>query len=167
MPKISAGMGANTPKLILHIANRPELPKFEHELFHTLDRGEAAEIIQHTSNHWRKVFSILAKLSFALFNTGAASWQEYRDFTLLTEQGFEAIDFDPVILPVEDQNLHIVCGFQYAESQLNLAEFIPHQQYPKLLGHPDFNCLVTPYFDWRQLNNELLAQLIKIISARL
>lgn len=163
MTNITNGIGSPTPKMILHIANRPELEKFEHNLFQTLKPGEAAEIIQQTSNHWRKVFSIMAKISFALFKNDCKTWQEYRDSILLTERGFEALDFTPINLPLSDNNIHIVCGFQYAESQLELSTFIPHLHYPKLLRHPSENCFVTPYFDWRQLNNELLAGLISVL----
>ena len=159
-PKI--GFGNTFPKWTLHIANRPDLEPFEHDVFRQLELGEAAQIIQQTSNHWRKVFSIMAKISFALFDTGCDTWQQYRDTKLLTSEGFEAINFEPYQTG-KSSTLSLICGFQYAEQQTELAKLIPHIAQPKLLLPETKEFIVTPYFDWRQLNNEILAQLITLM----
>ena len=160
-PKI--GFGNTFPKWTLHIANRPELEPFEHDIFRQLESGEAAQIIQQTSNHWRKVFSIMAKISFALFDTGCETWQQYRDTKLLTKDGFEAIDFDHYQAG-NATSFSIICGFQYAENQVDLAKLIPHMQQPKLMISESKNFVVTPYFDWRQLNNEILGHLVTLMQ---
>lgn len=160
-PKI--GFGNTLPKWTLHIANRPDLEPFEHDIFRQLELGEAAQIIQQTSNHWRKVFSIMAKISFALFDTGCDTWQQYRDTKLLTREGFEAINFE-VYQVGQLSTLSIICGFQYAEQQVELAKLIPHIEQPKLLIAEHKELIVTPYFDWRQLNNEMLAHLVAMLK---
>lgn len=156
------GFGNSKPKWVLHIANRPDLEVFEHDIFRQLELGEAADVISQTSNHWRKVFSIMAKISFALFDTGCASWQQYRDSKLLTSQGFEAISSEPYTTTSTDQ-LAIICGFTYAGSQVELNQLLSHIEQPKLLLSETKDFLVTPYFDWRQLNNEMLAHLIEVM----
>ena len=167
MGKLLSGFGCVNPHWVLHIANRPELEQFEHDDFRQLKTGEVKEVIASTSNHWRKVFSIVAKISFALFETGCETWQEYRDTHLLTDKGFEAISYLPYKLEKNNKLLSIVCGFSYAETQLQLSQLVPHQAFPKLLALPGTNCFVTPYFDWRQLNNEHLAVLINMMENRL
>ena len=158
------GFGSKKPRWVLHIANRPELEEFQHDVYKTLSNGEAAEIITVTSNHWRKAFSIMAKISFALFETGCDSWQEYRDTKLLTKEGFEAIDFEPYQASTDSQ-LALICGFGYAEQQVDLQRLIPHIKHSKLLIDEDKNFIVTPYFDWRQLTNEILASLVAVMES--
>ncbi len=164
------GFGSQTPKVILHIANRPPLDVYAGDVNRPLQLNEAADIIAQTGNHWRKVFSILAKISFALFDTQCSSWQQYRDTKLLTQDGFEFVSFSSVqasqTWQTERQfsSISMVCGFQYAETQLPLNGLVGHQQFAKLLWSEPLQCLVTPYFDWRQLNNAMLEVVISIIK---
>lgn len=164
------GFGSQSPKIILHIANRPPLDVYAGDINRPLQLNEAADIIAQTGNHWRKVFSILAKISFALFDTQCTSWQQYRDTKLLTQDGFEFVSFSPVqasqAWKTEGQlsSVSILCGFQYAETQLQLNTLVSHQQFAKLQWSEPLQCLVTPYFDWRQLNNVMLEVVISIIK---
>ena len=107
----------------------------------------------------------MAKISFALFETDCNSWQQYRDTNLLTQAGFEAINF----LPYQQDNssFAIISGFSYAETQVDLKSLIPLEPQPKLLFSEHNKLAVTPYFDWRQLNNEKLAALISVLTNRL
>jgi hypothetical protein len=176
------GVGASLPRIILHIANRPPVDSFdavngEADINRPLQISEAADIIKQTGNHWRKVFSILAKISFALFDTDCKTWQEYRDTKLLTEQGFEYLCFSSLKQRnassslatniIEQTSVSVVCGFAYAETQLDFPSLIPHQVFEKLKWSEQDHCLVTPYFDWRQLNNEMLDVAIKIVASKL
>lgn len=167
------GIGVQLPRVVLHIANRPPLVDFEHEINRSLQQAEAADIIKATGNHWRKVFSILAKISFALFDTQCKTWQEYRDTKLLTENGFEYVCFSPLAdtrsqLDLTNQtSVSILCGFSYAETQLDFSSLVSHQSVEKLKWSEHQQCLVTPYFDWRQLNNEMLKIVTNIIRTKL
>lgn len=167
MSTLKSGFGHCQPKWVLHIANRPELDEFQHSNFRTLKTGEAAEVIKQTSNHWRKVFSIMAKISFALFNTECETWQEYRDTKLLTSEGFEALNYQPYSNNTKHDYFSIVAGFTYAETQLNLDNFYPVDGDIKILFKPDETVAVTPYFDWRQLTNEKLDKLITLMKNQL
>lgn len=166
MSEIKSGFGNRHAKWLLHIANRPDLAEFADDNFRMLAIGEAKSVIENTSNHWRKVFSIMAKISFALFDTGCESWQQYRDTKLLTAEGFEAISYLPY-QSGEHSSLAIVAGFQYASEQLADSQLVAHHKYNKLKRVIAEPCFVTPYFDWRQLNNELLAQLINMMAVQL
>lgn len=163
---IKDGFGHPKPRWVLHIANRPELDKYQHNIAFALTTGEAADIIQQTSNHWRKLFSIMAKISFALFETGCDSWQEYRDTKLLTDQGFEMISFETPD-PQQECYYSIVAGYTYAKTQLDVESLMPLSACEKLLLAENKPLAVTPYFDWRQLTNEVLAHLIKVMNAKL
>ncbi|NVK24763.1 MAG: hypothetical protein HWE10_07530 [Gammaproteobacteria bacterium] len=168
MSKPKIGIGNSQPKWILHIANRPEVEGFQHDIFRTLNTAEAADIIKQTSNHWRKVFSIMAKISFALFDTQCSTWQEYRDNKLLTDEGFEAVSFESFHQSAATkETFSIICGFTYAESQLDMASLISHQKFEKIKMSSRHPLMVTPYFDWRQLNNELLEVVISILRHKL
>ena len=164
--EVKVGIGSEQPRWVLCIANRPELDKFQHEIFTTLKLGEAAEIIHQTSNHWRKLFSIMAKISFALFETGCDTWQQYRDTKLLTAEGFETISFEPVEEVSRNAVPCIVAGFTYADTQVDLAQFLPLENDAKVLCRPGSNIVVTPYFDWRQLTNAILENVILVIEAK-
>jgi len=171
------GVGSRSPRIVLHIANRPPVDGFEDDIDRALQISEAADIIKQTGNHWRKVFSILAKISFALFDTGCKTWQEYRDTKLLTEQGFEYLCFSELKQTAlttsaqqelsEERSVSLVCGFSYAQTQLDFSSLISHQNFEKLKWSELHYCLVTPYFDWRQLNNEMLAVVVKILASKL
>lgn len=167
------GVGSSAPRIVLHIANRPPLDGFEHDINRPFQLTEAADIIQKTGNHWRKVFSILAKISFALFDTQCKTWQEYRDTKLLTEDGFEYICFSELkdtrsqLDLTKHTSVSITCGFNYAQTQLDTSSLVSHHNFEKLKWSEQHHCLVTPYFDWRQLNNEMLSIAINIIKSKL
>ena len=171
------GVGSSSPRIVLHIANRPPVDGFEvfsgdNQINRPLQVSEAASIIQQTGNHWRKVFSILAKISFALFDTSCKTWQEYRDTKLLTEQGFEYLCFSPLkqthsqVSSIKHPIISIVCGFSYAQTQLDFDTLVAHERFEKLKWSEQYSCLVTPYFDWRQLNNEMLDVVINIVGSK-
>lgn len=161
---LTRGFGHSAPKWVLHIANRPPLDAFLQDEFRTLATGEAADIIRQTSNHWRKVFSIMAKISFALFDTNCDTWQQYRDTKLLTSQGFEAINYHVYVPQELETYTSLVAGFQYASEQLDLDSLVAHHRCNKLLRIENRRCFVTPYFDWRQLNNDILDILISAME---
>lgn len=158
------GISALQPKWVLHIGNRPQLPEFELGLVRPFEIGEAALVISKTSNHWRKVFSIMAKISFALFDTGCKTWQEYRDTKLLSAHGFEALDFMHYAVDTKHDLFAIVCGFNYANEQIELSQLVASVESDKLLLSQNQKYVVTPYFDWRQLNNQTLKILTRIME---
>lgn len=157
-------VGTEHPKWILHIENKPPIDEFRETISRPLVLGEAADIIKQTSNHWRKVFSIMAKISFALFETNCRTWQEYRDTKLLTVEGFERLDFAPFSQSQQSGAIHLIGGFTYAKQQIDFNQLVVHQECEKLFSLVSSRCLVTPYFDWRQLNNAILEHLLVLMA---
>ena len=145
-------------KLTLYIGNRPSLPEFE-ELteFPILESGDIVKIIAQCGNHWRKIFSIFAKLGFALNEHDCKTWQEYRDQVLLTVKSSEHIVFDTKIRSTE--GFHIICGQSHFELfDFTEENFISLDQNNKV--QHSGKIIQTPYFDYRQFNNDLIDQVI-------
>lgn len=144
-------------KLILYTATRPPMARFADCESLSLASGEVCEIIAECGNHWRKIFSIFAKLSFALVEHDCKTWQEYRDLVLLTEQGSELIVFEHHLVEAPADAIHFISGQKhFAEFDLN--DFSPLDDDAKVLENGQI--LQTPYFDYRQLNNALIEQLV-------
>jgi hypothetical protein len=155
------GLGAKNPQLLVYIANRPPLDEYQ-TLCHVkaLQFGDIAGIAQQTGNHWRKIFNVYAKLVFALNPVGHSSWQNYRDNLLLTKDSQQALLFSRPDL--QQPGVHIITGRTYAKSLQLDACLVPIDA--------DFQIdsaqrlIIAPYFDYRQLNNEKMARLSKLIQ---
>ncbi len=157
------GFGARNFSIAVYIGNRPPIEPY-HSLssLHALENGEVKQLADLTGNHWRKIFNVYAKLLYTLDCAGTNSWQEYRDQILLTAVSREALLFSRPLF--ERNKIHIITGRQYANSldlKLPLIEIDDDFQLAEAK-----NCIVCPYFDYRQLSNakiETLADLIRKI----
>ena len=147
-------------KLILYTASRPPMARFDDVKSLTLCSGEVVEIITECGNHWRKIFSILAKLSFALSEHNCKTWQDYRDQVLLSEEGNEIIVFGHQLIEASEESIHLISGQKhFAEFNLDLEPFQPLDLEAKVLSNGKI--LQTPYFDYRQFNNALIDQVLE------
>ena len=155
------GLGNCSASLRLFIGNRPALPdRLKRNAVTALQSDEMAALIAANSNHWRKIFNLYAKLSFALFaNTQTPSWQHYRDQKLLQADSKQALLFSGWSMALTDAPVvNLICGKGYADTLgvLENAEdlgdgfFLP----------PVKRTLITPYFDYRALSNAKLAWLV-------
>jgi hypothetical protein len=156
------GVGGQAAKLVVFIANRPPLPTFESlEIFRPLVDGEIAAIAQESGNHWRKIFNCYAKLAYSLDATGENSWQHYRDRRLLQQDSNEQLIFSPPKFTDHNQ-IHIICGKTYFQSlKLTLkVDWID----PYFAVAQSFPLIVSPYFDYRQLSNQRIDQLVRLIK---
>ncbi|MBV7317425.1 hypothetical protein [Shewanella sp. NIFS-20-20] len=142
--------------------------------------GEIAAISAEGGNGWRKVFSVYAKLVFALGAAGDedgtryARWQQYRDERLLQGGSGTALLFSPpmfndadIVNETGNQAVHIIMGRTYAK-QLLASEHLQCQW--QWLDHEfaldkDLRLVVCPYFDYRQLTNVKLQRLVAIIES--
>lgn len=161
------GLGAITSTINFCIANRPLIDNYPalNEL-HSLATGELAHIVKHTSNHWRKVFNVYAKLLFDWHhlkqrNNLPASWQEYRDQELFQSHSQEALLFSAPELTENNQRIHIIAGKTYAAT-LNLPPLTWLDAYFAVNKY--YRVIVAPYPDYRQLSNERIARLIEIMD---
>ncbi|MDO3384898.1 hypothetical protein QWI17_03480 [Gilvimarinus sp. SDUM040013] len=160
-----AGIGEADYGIAFCIANRPPLDDYSRRrCLVPLLPGELHHIVSNSSNHWRKLFNVYAKFIYSLApelivaNSSPPTWQEYRDQQLLQAGSRLALLFTAP--PWKDDALHIIAGKGYAAT-LN----IPKLQW--LDAHfaiaPAQRVIVSPYLDYRQLSNERIERLVKII----
>ncbi|MCU4677432.1 hypothetical protein N7931_17550 [Catenovulum sp. 2E275] len=156
------GFGDQQAQIAVYFEHRPPIDKYiEMDELTGLQPGELDFILANTSNNWRKVFNCFAKLIFALKPAQYTSWQMLRDDSLLTDNGQFALLFSK---PDFNQNrIHIIAGRTYA-AKLNF-EFELTWLTPHFAINQQYKLIVAPYFDYRQLTNERLAQLVKLISS--
>lgn len=111
-----------------------------------LDRPIVADIIAQDGNHWRKILTILAKLS-----ADQKDWREYRDAWLLQQD--ECILFR-VPESFEENKLYFVCGGQMQSNVQEDRAFVLVDEKGLLKG--DRNLIFCPYPDYRQFPNKLI-----------
>ena len=103
------------------------------------------------SNHWRKIVNLLAKVACPV----AQEWRHYRDTSLFQKS---ALCFTPAL--ANGECWHWIGGKE------NLLRFagLPHRarpldRAPGVFVDAERRLLLTPYPDYRQLSNALVAQL--------
>ena len=159
------GLGAKEHSFSVYIENRPMFEPYQSlQKIKPLIEGEISAIVNGTSNHWRKIFNVYAKLVFTCANFFAlpefSTWQQLRDEYLLQKQSRFALLFSAP--DIKSKGIKIVTGHTYAKS-LNLdvafekvgSDFLVSKQY---------KLIVCPYFDYRQLSNIKIQQLAVIIK---
>lgn len=167
MIKNKIGLGSSNSKINFYIVNRPPFDSYPvMQNFRALEAGELGYIVKHTSNHWRKVFNVYAKLLFDWhkLNNGKdlpASWQKYRDVELYQSHSQEALLFSQPELDKNAHNIHIIAGKTYA-ARLDLPPLVWLDSYFAI--SKQHRLIVAPYPDYRQLSNERIAQLITLMQ---
>ncbi|MFG0456506.1 DUF6942 family protein [Shewanella mangrovisoli] len=157
-----------------YLPNSPLMP----EDWHWEQDNAIAELIALNGNHWRKIFTIMAKIC-----APCEDWRDYRDNLLLKQQQMLLIGANALS---PHANIHIVCG-QAAATALGIAAeshiaTVPQQttdqqtvqQMPLQLMQDSqaklqdvtaviqsqsrhLSCvLLTPYLDYRQYSNALI-----------
>jgi len=139
-----------------------------------LQTGEIDQIYRHCGNGWRKIFNVYAKLLCSLptdvlrhADTGQ-SWQQYRDLQLLQAGSGTALCFSAPALPAPAGCFQLIAGRTHARQLLATgmaAEFAWLNT--EFAVDPERRLLVTPFFDYRQLNNakiQLTARLLQLLQ---
>lgn len=167
---IVVGLGDKQATLCLYTPHRPPLPRYRDLAgFSPAPPGETRAVIAETGNHWRKIFSIFAKLHTALSRptengNGEAKeqrWQTVRDEQLFTAGSGTALLFENRLLPVKDA-VHIIGGKDWA-ARFDLPPTVAIDPEGRL-QHTG-NCYLTPYLDYRQFPNALIDLLVAHIRA--
>lgn len=164
------GVGNPNAQLIVYNANRPPLDEFRLlDKVRGLRQGEIQLIGELTGNHWRKIFNCFAKLIFELQPKHFKTWQALRDTELLTDSGEQLLLFSKPDIPVSKINLnglkpiHIISGKTYF-SQLSLN--IKVEWLDDFFAiNSQYKLIVSPYFDYRQLSNIKITQLVNLINS--
>ncbi len=163
------GLGCPQARIGVHIGNRPPLVPFDRPGgVLPLVPGDIAAISQAGGNGWRKVFSVYAKLIWALpqgwgLRPDAESWQAYRDRQLLQQGSDTALLFsDPVVKP---QGIQILMGKGYGEAVAHRIGLPLTWLDAHFAVSPDGRTLLCPYFDYRQLTNERIGRLVHYLNS--
>lgn len=172
-----AGLGSPQAEIAFYVANRPPLPGYSDMIgYRPLREGELQHIVDHTSNHWRKLFNVYAKFYYALqqarfsqvepdrvapgqVEPGPESWQQLRDQQLLQRQGRQALMFTPPDFSVN--RVHIVAGKTWAK-HLGLCERVQWLD-DSFAIHPPLRLIICPYLDYRQLSNVKISRLVALV----
>jgi hypothetical protein len=158
------GLGSLPSDLIVCIGNRPPIEALEKlTTIRPLANNEITSMVEQTGNHWRKIFNIFAKLMFELEPKHAMTWQQYRDEQLLQRGNQAALLFsNPSSFVKQGNAIVLISGKQYAEQLGLLKDCIPLDN--GFFQNPNHRLIITPYFDYRQLSNAKLLDLVKIIK---
>ncbi len=160
---VEVGLGCNGYQLAVYIANRPPLPEFDQlDSLRPLQRGELGQVVNACGNHWRKIFNLYAKLAFMLGADGYSSWQAYRDSALLQPGCRQALLFSPVSFE-QPECIHIVAGRSYGKQLSEGVELLTVSA--DFSVSPRRRLIIAPYFDYRQLSNVKLQQLVDLVQA--
>jgi len=143
-------MGASSAKLTLYLPNPPtEIPPGM-----DLSPPDISLLTDLNGNHWRKIFTILAKLA-----SPDENWREYRDQHLL--QHTEQISFSDTL--EERGGWHLVAG-KASWQRLGFSDELDRPQNMQPLDEHGRiyirdRIVLTPYPDYRQFPNLLIDQL--------
>lgn len=160
-------IGPATASYAFYLPNPPLMPEY----WHWEQDNAIAELIALNGNHWRKIFTIMAKIC-----APNEDWRNYRDNLLLKKHQMLLIGASALS---PHANIHIVCGQAAAtalgiaaDSKINTNEQrttelqLMQDSQAKLQDvtaisqaqSPNSNCvLLTPYLDYRQYSNALIA----------
>jgi len=165
----AVGLGDPAHSIAVYIGNIPPIePYVQASELQALVTGEIDAISKACGNGWRKVFNVYAKLLYALdaetfaFSRLAPSWQQYRDELLLQANSGVALLFSPPDLLQSRAKVHIIMGRTYAKT-LAFADELQWLD-DEFAIHPHFNCIVCPYFDYRQLSNVKIIRLTELMA---
>lgn len=154
------GLGPRNFELGICIANRPPIDHYpELTQMQALAPGEINHIVAHTSNHWRKLFNVLAKLMEALHAT--EDWRHYRDHQLLQSGCRCALLFDAPKLETHSERTHVVAGKTYAGELGIEVDWLD----ARFAINQELKLIVSPYLDYRQLSNKRIEQLADLIRS--
>jgi hypothetical protein len=164
------GFGDSNANFRVYVAAPPPMPEYQHlTSLIPLQASDIHQIYLECGNGWRKVFNVYAKLLFALpaaqfpFQSQAASWQQFRDQLLLQKHGNNALCFDAPTLG--NISFHLIAGRTHAKQLISQglnAEL--HWLNAEFAVDPVHRLLVTPFFDYRQLNNEKIEISAKLLQ---
>ncbi len=187
-PISTLGFGDANANFRVYIAAPPPMPAYQQlSCITPLHAGDIHQIYLDCGNGWRKIFNVYAKLLFALpvahfdFQHKAASWQQFRDSVLLQEDSNTALCFaapklavgaavkpdlgSDLRLALANQCVHVIAGRTLAKQLI--SQGLPAELCwltPEFAVDPRHKILVTPFFDYRQLNNEKIGQSAKLLQ---
>lgn len=151
MNELWLGTSAESADYIFVLPNRPEFPS--HILNKDFSSVDVATLIEINGNHWRKIFTIMAKLA----TPDISAWRTFRDVDLLKRVGI-AFSVDQI---QNVKGIVFIVGktFEAVYPVSDQAELIGEKQQAKI----SFPYVWCPYLDYRQFPNSLIDALRECI----
>lgn len=150
MPDIDY-LGTSCPALVLYLPHRPA------GLGQLVKEPDSRLLIEKNSNHWRKIVTLLAKVA-----SPDEEWRAFRDEKLFQRT---ALCFAP--------SLKGVNGWHWIGGKDNLQRFDipgldakPLKEAPAVCIDSERRILLTPYPDYRQLNNATVSAIRAALEER-
>ena len=137
-------IGLESAKSCFYLPTPPIIPK----KWHPADNAAMSALIEANGNHWRKILTIMAKITVA-----DTDWKTYRNAHLLKQD--ESIWINSHQLN-PNASVHIVCGQLSAHNlALNLELFTPISPTTNYVSkHASQAIYLCPYLDYRQFPNQ-------------
>lgn len=151
-------LGSLNPKYCFYLPNEPLLPIN----WHSSHENAVTKLIELNGNHWRKILTIMAKICAPDNN-----WKHYRDTQLLKQNERIIIGSNQIFTEVDHKPLwHFLVGAVVTEQ---LSQHIEHSSFviiddkEKLLFNNQ-STFITPYLDYRQYPNQLIAATRQVMA---
>jgi len=171
------GIGDKHANFCVYIENKPPLERYQAlTTTSSFKVGEIKKVADETGNHWRKIFNVYAKLYFEYAPQQFQNWQALRDQHLLQRESNTALFFSPPMLhdlvadkdvsyidTNSDKKINIIMGRTYAK-KLDLSEHFYWLSNDFAINQ-QASLIICPYFDYRQLSNIKITQLIGLIRS--
>ena len=157
------GFGSPQANLIIYCNNTPTTSLLINNQIIPICYPDIEKINTDNGNGWRKIFNVYAKLLFEINPLKFKSWQDLRNDFLLQSHCNHQLVLNPDSIPSLNNNtLQILMGKTFAlthynETQIDWIE-------PHIAKVKDENVFITPYFDYRQFNNEKIKNFAKIVK---
>ncbi len=158
------GFGNPHSNIAVILENRPPLRAFDAlSTVLPLEHSKLIRIVEQCGNHWRKIFNCYAKLMFQITDRACGSWQAYRDTQLLSADSDECLLFSPTSLDeaLKYHRVVIIAGKTFARSMPFYDEM--NWLNSAFAQHPSQPILIAPYFDYRQLSNQNIDSLARLV----
>lgn len=144
-------LGSPTPSIVLYLPHRPNgLEQLTRE-------PDAGLLMDRNSNHWRKIVTLLAKVA-----SPDEEWRSFRDDALFQHT---ALCFAPRLMDVN--------AWHWIGGKDNLQRFnidglhpVPLRDSPAVAIDNEKQILLTPYPDYRQLNNATVSQIRTVLDGQ-
>ena len=148
------GASVDEAEYVFLLPNKPDLPCEVNALF--LEKPDVPLLIELNGNHWRKIFTIMAKLTSPSYD----SWKVFRDQGLFGKVGV-AFSQDQL---AGCKGVVIVVGSTFRE-QLAIPDSAKEigDRHTSFVSLPYIWC---PYLDYRQFPNRLIDALREYILER-
>lgn len=154
MDHLWLGASANDASYVFLLPNKPDFPDEVNSLF--IERPDVSSLIELNGNHWRKIFTIMAKLT----SPTSDAWKVFRDHELFGKVGV-AFSHDQL---VAYKGIVIVVGNTFREQLvIPVSAKVIGDRHVCYVSLPYIWC---PYLDYRQFPNRLIDALREYILER-